>query len=186
MRQASFLLLPLAIATLSAAPVAGQTWIEREMAYRVSAVPEGSAAARSGLRVFDVLAEPAPLPARLLDASGDGVEIPVYRFDRVTGRYARSSLKVLFKTDEEKRLGTTGDLGFFVIGTKPRSLGERAELKGGDFIPQINDTFVHSLDDLKLVDQAYDKGEQVFINFIRWLPESSEFKTFVSRRRFVK
>ena len=60
------------------------------------------------------------------------------------------------------------------------------QLKPGDFIPKINDTFVHSVGDLTLVDAAYEKDEQVFIQFTRWYPDSSEFKTLISRRRFVR
>ena len=163
-----------------------QSWIEGEMGYRVTVIPDGSPAARSGLHVADILAEPAVPPDRLLEASAAGVDIPIYRFDRSTAAYTKQMLKVVFKDGEEKRLGTTGDLGFFVTGTKPRSLGERAELKPGDFIPKINDTFVHSVGDLTLVDAAYGKDEQVFIQFTRWYPDSSEFKTLISRRRFVR
>src|SRR5262249_49670472 len=179
-------LLCVAVVLIVAPPAAAQSWIDGEMGYRVSAVPDGSPAARSGIRIGDILAEPAPLPARLRDAAPGGVDIPVYRLDPATARYARGTATVVFHGDEEKRLGTTGDLGFLVTGTKPRSLGERAELKAGDFIPKINETFVHGVNDLRLVDETYEKGEQVFIQFIRWFPDSSDFKTLVSRRRFVK
>jgi hypothetical protein len=40
--------------------------------------------------------------------------------------------------------------------------------------------------DLKLVDEAYEKGEQVLIHFTRWSPQTSRFTDGVSRRRFVK
>lgn len=53
-------------------------------------------------------------------------------------------------------------------------------------MPKINETFVHSGNDLKLVDDAYDKGEQVLISFIRWSVEADDFKNGVSRRRFLK
>jgi S1-C subfamily serine protease len=86
----------------------------------------------------------------------------------------------------EGEMGTTGDLSFFVTAVRPGSLGARAELKPGDFIPKINDTFVHDAADLKLVDDAYEKGEQVFIHFTRWYPESADFKNVISSRRFVK
>ena len=43
-------------------------------------------------------------------------------------------------------------------------------MKAGDFIPKINDTFVHSVAELKLVDAAYAKNEPVPISFVRWLP----------------
>jgi S1-C subfamily serine protease len=173
-------------AVLFAPTVSGQSWIEGEMGYRVSVVPEGSPAARSGLRIGDILAEPAALPQRLRDAGRGGAAIPIYRLDTNMAVYRRGSLTVVFQDADERRIGTTGDLGFQVTGTKPRSLGERAELKAGDFIPKINETFVHSIDDLKLVDDAYDKNDQVFISFIRWFPQTAEFKTLVSRRRFVK
>ena len=47
-------------------------------------------------------------------------------------------------------------------------------------------TFVHSENDLKLVHDAYEKNEQVFIYFTRWYADSGDFKNAVSRRRFVK
>ena len=124
------------------------------MGYRVTAVPEGSAAASAGLRVADVLAEPQILPDRLASAGPQGVDIPIFRFDRGTGRYARTMTKVTFAA--------------------------------GDFIPKIDETFVHSVDDLKLVDAAYQSGAQVEIHFTRWFPESNDFKKAVSRRRFVR
>ena len=65
-------------------------------------------------------------------------------------------------------------------------IGARAELKPGDFIPRIDDTFVHGANDLALVDAAYESGAQVQIYFTRWFPESNDFKTAISRRRFVK
>ena len=180
-------LLPfVATAALVASPVFGQSWIEGEMGYRVSVVPEGSPAARSGLKTGDILAEPAALLQRLRDAGRGGAEIPIYRLDTKTAVYRRGSLTVVFQDADERRIDAIGDLGFLVTGTKPRSLGERAELKAGDFIPKINETLVHSVDDLTLVDDAYDKNDQVFITFIRWFPQTAEFKTLVSRRRFVK
>jgi len=169
------------------APAAhAQTWIDGEMGYRVTVVPSASPAARAGLRLGDVLAEPVALVSRLRDAGSEGVAIPLYRLDTATAAYARTTLKVAFMPGEEKRLGTTGDLGFVVTGVKPGSLGARAELKAGDFIPKIDETFVHDVKDLRRVDDAYEKGEQVFIQFIRWFPDSADFKTLVSRRRFVK
>ena len=156
------------------------------MGYRISAIPEGSPEARGGLNIGDILAEPAALPQRLLDANAGSVDVPIYRLDTKTAAYSRGKLTIVFKNGEERRLGAAGDPGFLVTGTKPRSLGERAELRPGDFIPKINDTIVQSVNDLKLVDEAYDTNEQVFINFVRWFPETAEFKKLVSRRRFVK
>ena len=69
---------------------------------------------------------------------------------------------------------------------RPGTLGARAELKAGDFIPKIDETFVHDAADLKLVDGAYEKGEQVLIHLTRWYPESASFTDAVTRRRFVK
>ena len=166
--------------------VDAQTWIDGEMGYRVTVVPSASPAARAGLRLGDMLAEPVALVSRLRDAGSDGVAIPLYRLDTTTAAYTRTTLKIVFMLGEEKRLGTTGDLGFVVTGVKPGSLGARAELKVGDFIPKIDETFVHDVKDLRRVDDAYEKGEQVMIQFIRWFPDSADFKTLVSRRRFVK
>jgi S1-C subfamily serine protease len=163
-----------------------KTWVEGEMGYRITTVPDGSPAARHGLRSGDILAEPRPLPDRLRESGPDGVNISLYRFDTAKTTYAPTTIKIVFLAGEEKRLGTTGDLGFLVTAVQPGSLGARAELKPGDFIPKINDTFVHADADLKLVDDAYERGEQVLIRFTRWYPESGDFKDAISRRRFVK
>ena len=166
--------------------VHAQSWIDGEIGYRVSVVPDGSPGARSGVRIGDILAEPVPLVTRLREAGPDGIEIPLYRLDKAAATYSKTTIKIAFTSGEEHRLGTTGDLGFIVTGVKSGSLGARAEMRAGDFIPKINDTFVHDVKDLKLVDDAYEKNEQVLIQFIRWFPEYSDFKTAVSRRRFVK
>ena len=64
MARASMLVL---LTTMLLAPsLAAQTWIQGEMGYRISVVPDGSPGARHGLRVGDILAEPRPLPERLL------------------------------------------------------------------------------------------------------------------------
>jgi S1-C subfamily serine protease len=173
-------------AVLPARQGSAQTWIGGEMGYRVTAIPDGSAAAGAGLRVADVLAEPQLLPDRLASTGPEGVEIPIFRFDRGTGRYARTTTRVTFAASAEKRLGTTGDLGFLITAVTPDSLGARSELKPGDFIPRIDETFVHSVNDLALVDAAYESGAQVQIYFTRWFPDSNDFKTAISHRRFVK
>jgi S1-C subfamily serine protease len=159
-------------------------WVSGEIGYRVTIVPDGSPGARNGLRIGDVLAEPGPLPARLREAPAEGVEIPLFRLE--DGKYVRTKIRVTFAAGEEKRLGTTGDFGFLVTAVEPGSLGARAELLPGDFIPKINDTFVHSVEDLKLVNRAYDEGTQVFIHFTRWVPGTNSFQNAVSRRKFQK
>ncbi len=69
----------LGLAVAFPAPQASaQTWIGGEMGYRVTAIPEASAAAGAGLRVADVLAKPQLLPDRLASAGPEGVEIPIY------------------------------------------------------------------------------------------------------------
>ena len=134
------------------------------------------------MRIGDILAEPRPLPARLRGAPAEGVEIPLFRLEE--GRYRRKTIRVAFKPGEEKRLGITGDLGFLVEAVEPGSLAARAELRPGDFIPKINDAFVHSLEDLKLVDQAYAKKTLVVIHVTRWLTETNSFQNSVSRLDF--
>ena len=165
--------------------VVSTSWVDGEMGYRITVAPPDSPAGRHGLKLGDILAEPAPLPQRLADAGPSGVEIPIYRLD-AKGSYQPATMRIVFREGEEHRLGTTGDLGFLVTAVKPGSLGARAELKAGDFIPKINETFVHSVADLKLVDDAYAKGEQVLISFTRWLPATQSFQNAVSRRTFVK
>ena len=156
------------------------------MVYRISVVPEGSFGARHGLVVGDLLAEPEQLPARLAESGADGVEIPLYRRLPLKGVYEKRTIRITFRRGEEKRLGLTGDIGFLVTAVKPGSLGARAELQAGDFIDRINETLVHGGNDLTLVDEAYAKGEQVLIHFIRWFSDAEGFKKAVSRRRFVK
>ena len=176
----------LAAAFAAVAPAVVSTmWVDGEMGYRVTIAPADSVAGRHGLHLGDILAEPAPLPQRLADAGPAGVEIPIYRLD-ANGAYRPATLKIVFRAGEERRLGTTGDLGFLITNIKPGSLGARAELKAGDFIPKINETFVHGIADLKLVDAAYEKGEPVAIGFIRWLPAAKTFENAVSRRTFTK
>src|SRR3954469_1430432 len=101
-----------AFLTAAAAPAAvSSNWVDGEIGYRVTIVPAESVASRHGLRLGDILAEPAPLPQRLADAGPGGVEIPLYRLD-ANGAYQPTKLKIVFREGEEHRLGTTGDLGF--------------------------------------------------------------------------
>lgn len=174
-----------ALLTALPTPVA-TTGIAGEMGYRISDVPGGSPAERHGLRTGDVLAEPKPLPQRLLESGPGGVEIPLYRLNTSRAIYEAAKLRIVFLAGEERRLGTVGDLGFLVAAVDPDSLASRAELKPGDFITQINETFVHDAADLNLLNGAYEKGEQVMIYFARWFPETAGFKRLASRRRFTK
>ena len=69
-------------------------WVSGEIGYRVTVIPEGSAGARIGLRVGDILAEPGPLPVRLRESPAEGVEIPLYRVE--DGKYVRTKIRVAF------------------------------------------------------------------------------------------
>lgn len=174
-----------AVALLAQSPSANQTnWVTGEIAYRVTVVPDGSAGGRIGLRIGDVLAEPGSLPARLRQAPAEGVEIPLFRLQE--GRYRSGKIRVTFTTGEDKRLGVTGDFGFLVTAVEPGSLATRAGLRNGDFIPKINDTFVHSVDDLKLVDQAQAEGKPVVVYITRWSAETKSYENAVSRPNFAK
>jgi hypothetical protein len=64
------------LAAFAAPAIVTTSWVEGEMGYRVTVAPDGSAAARHGLRLGDILAEPQPLPARLRESGSGGVEIP--------------------------------------------------------------------------------------------------------------
>jgi S1-C subfamily serine protease len=152
----------------------GQSSTPGEIAYRVTVVPAESAAARIGLHIGDVLAEPGVVPARLREAPAEGVEIPLFRLNE--GRYHRTKIRVIFQAGEEKRLGVTGDLGFLVAAVAPGSLAARAQIHADDFIRKINETFVHSVEDLKLIDQT-----QAEIHVTRWLPAKSSFQDLVLR-----
>jgi hypothetical protein len=158
--------------------------VSGEIVYRVTVVPDGSAGARIGLRIGDVLAEPGLLPPRLRQAPTEGVEIPLFRLEE--GHYRRGKIRATFTAGEEKRLGVTGDLGFFVTSVEPGSLAARAELRRDDFIPKVDDTFVHSVDDLKLVDQAYAEGKTVAIYITRWSAETKSYENAESRPNFAK
>ena len=172
-------------ALLGQSPSVNQTnWVTGEIAYRGTVIPDGSPGARIGLRIGDVLAEPGSLPARLRQAPAEGVEIPLFRLEE--GRYRGEKIRTTFTAGEEKRLGVTGDLGLLVTSVESGSLAARAELRPGDFIPKINDTFVHSLEDLKLVDRAYAEGNQVAIYFTRWSPDTKSYENSVSRPKFEK
>lgn len=165
-------------------PARQSQWVSGVIVYRVAVVPDGSVGARIGLRSGDILADPGPLPTRLRESPETGVDIPLFRL--VDGKYSPTRINVVFLASEERRLGATGDLGFLVTAVEPGSLAARAELRPGDFIPKINETFVHQLEDLKLVDEAYANGTQVLIHVTRWIPENSAFQKLISRRRFQR
>lgn len=155
------------------------SWISGEIAYRVTVVPQGSVGSRIGLRIGDILAEPGPLPARLRDAPGEGVEIPLFRLQE--GQYRRTRIKVTFLPGEDRRLGLTGDFGFLVSAIQPESLGTRAKLRSGDFIEKINETFVHRVEDLKRIDKANSARSEALIHIVRWTPETNSFQDLTLR-----
>jgi len=56
----------------------------------------------------------------------------------------------------------------------------------GYWVSAVPDSSPAARSGLKIGDDAYDKNDQVFISFIRWFPQTAEFKTLVSPRRFVE
>ena len=70
----------------------------------------------------------------------------------------------------------TGDLGFLVTDIEPASLAARAKLRVGDFLPQINDTFVHQLKDL-----ALGEGRDAQIHVTRWHAGKRIFEKLIAR-----
>src|SRR6476469_2306249 len=59
------------LTTVAATAATFSSWVDGEMGYRVTIVPADSVASRHGLRLGDILAEPAAVPERLAD-SGPG------------------------------------------------------------------------------------------------------------------
>ena len=150
----------------------GKAWAKGEIGFRLTVIPPDSVAARAGLKLADILADPPGVRAALL---GAGL-LPVYRFSEKTGTYRKERVQVTFGEGEERRLGVTGDLGFLVTGIEPASLAARAKLRVGDFLPQINDTFVHNLKDLALAE-----GRDAQIHVTRWQADQRLFDKLIAK-----
>lgn len=165
------------LALLAAASLEAQSWVKGEIGFRLTIVPADSPAARAGLKIADILPEPNNVRP-ILQSTGD---LPVYRFNATTGKYTREQLKITFKDGEEKRLGVTGDLGFLVIGIPYHSIAQWAHLEVFDFLPQIDDRFVHELKDMVLVE-----GTEVRIYITRWSSTRREFGKLIEKYRIGK
>jgi S1-C subfamily serine protease len=162
---------------LLAASLQAQSWVKGEIGYRLAIIPAGSPAERAGLKLGDILPDP-PNVRPIILSTGD---LPVIRWNQEKGAYSREQVKVTFKEGEEKRLGTTGDLGFLVTGTPDQSHAERAGLVVHDFIPKIDDHFVHELKDLTLIE-----GSEVQIHVTRWGAIQQRFENKILRYKVPK
>lgn len=152
----------------------GQTWVKGEIGFRLTIIPPDSVAARAGLRLSDILSDPPGVRAVLLSSG----TLPVFRFDGKTATYRKETVQVTFREGEERRLGVTGDLGFLVTAIEPGSLAARFELRAGDFLPQIDDTFVHVVKDLALAE-----GPEAKIHVTRWDGSKRLFEKLIARRK---
>ena len=70
----------------------------------------------------------------------------------------------------------TGDLGFLVTDIEPASLAARAKLRVGDFLPEINDTFIHELKDLALAE-----GRDAQNHVTRWQADHRLFEKSIAK-----
>lgn len=165
------------LALLFAALLPAQTWVKGEIGFRLTVIPADCPADRAGLKLADILANPPGVRPAL---NGTGM-LPVFRFAAAKASYARETVKIAFKENEERRLGVTGDLGFLITAMEPGSLAARAGLRVGDFLPQIDDSFVHDVKDLTLVDRAQAEGREAAIHVTRWLPAKQTFEKSVVR-----
>ncbi len=147
-----------------------QTWVEGEIGFRLTIIPVGSPADRAGLKVGDILADPPGVRPILLSHG----KLPVFRFDAAKGAYAQVTVPIAFRGNEEKRLGVTGDLGYLVTRLEPGSLADRAKLQLHDFLPQLDDHFVHEPKDLTLP----EKGE-VRLHVTRWNRSTRSFEKLI-------
>jgi len=153
---------------LLACTAQAQTWVKGEIGFRLSIIPSGSPADRAGLKIGDILANPPGVRA-VLQSTG---ELPVYRLN---GMYRKTTVKISFKDGEERRLGVTGDLGFLITALIPET---PPGLRAGDFLPKIDDRFVHEIPDLTL-----PKDREAAIHVTRWENEKRVFEQLVVRHQ---
>ena len=151
------------LATLLAASLSAQTWAKGEIGFRLTIIPAGCPAERAGLRIGDILAEPAGVRTVL---NGSGI-LPVYRFDSAKAAYAKQDVRISFEGGEERRLGVTGDLGFLINALSPET---PSGLLIHDFLPKIDDRFVHEIPDLTL-----PKDRAAAIHVTRWDKQKRDF-----------
>lgn len=153
---------------LLACTAQAQTWANGEIGFRLSIIPSGSPADRAGLKIGDILANPPGVRA-VLQSTG---ELPVYRLN---GTYRKTTVKVSFKDGEERRLGVTGDLGFLITALTSET---PPGLRAGDFLPKIDDHFVHEIPDLTL-----PKDRDSAIHVTRWDATKRAFEKSIVKHR---
>lgn len=152
----------------------GGEYGEGSIGFRLTTIPDGSAAQRAGMKVGDVLVEREAIAGRLKAADESGAKLPVYRYDVGSGVYRLETAVVKYAAGEERRLGVRGDLGFLFLSVKGSSNAERAGIRVSDFVEKINDTFVHADADLAGLEKL--GSEELVIHISRWDKEAGKWR----------
>ena len=167
---------------LLASSLPAQTWVKGQIGFRLNTVPKDCPAERAGLKIGDILADPEGVRAAIKNKT----PLPVFRFDPAKAAYNREEIALAFRPAEERKLGVIGDLGFLVTSIEPKSLGARAKLRVDDFLPQLDGSFVHDVQDLALVGRAFADGIEVNIHVWRWQPEKGAFVKSIIVQNYKK
>ncbi|MCX6592117.1 MAG: hypothetical protein NTZ56_11370 [Acidobacteria bacterium] len=141
---------------------------------RINLVAPDSLAAAAGLRVGDILVENDVL-SKIRRAPADGADVKVLRLNEASGQYQPASVRVKPVSGQPVRLGIMYDLGFAVRSVEAGSLAARARIQASDFLPKIDETFVHDVETLDLISSAAANGRDVTVNIIRWLIAEKRF-----------